>query len=88
METEKWINEILNSTDGMTQVVPDDELFSKIQNRIKNENTLPNPWIWLAAASFAVLITLNIKFVFSNTDKANNQTELLASSITETNQLY
>lgn len=88
METEKWINEILNSTDGMTKAIPDDQLFSKIQNKIKNENTLPNPCIWVAAASFAVLISLNIKFVFSNTDKGNSQTELLASSITKTNQLY
>ncbi|RTY93685.1 hypothetical protein [Flavobacterium sp. GT3R68] len=88
METEKWINEILNSTNGMTKVVPDEMLFSKIQNKIRHENTLPNPWIWAAAASFAVLISLNIKFVFSNSDKTNSQTELLASSITKTNQLY
>ena len=35
METENWINEVLNSTNGMMKVVPDDSLFSQIENRIQ-----------------------------------------------------
>jgi hypothetical protein len=88
MEQEKWINSILNSTDGITQVAPDDLLFSKIQNKIKEQNVVSNKWIWIAAASFAVLFSLNFKVIFSESRKSNNDTEMLASSIYNSNQLY
>jgi hypothetical protein len=88
MEQEKWINSILNSTDGITQVTPNDLLFSKIQNKIKEQNVVSNKWIWIAAASFAVLFSLNFKVIFSESRKSNNDTEMLASSIYNSNQLY
>ena len=44
MEKETWINEVLESTQGITTVVPDALLFSKIQSKIKVENTIPMPW--------------------------------------------
>lgn len=88
METEKWITEILNSTNGMTKVIPDELLFSKIQNKINTENTIPSQWIWTVAASFIVLISLNSILLFSKPNKTNVQTEIIASTISKTNQLY
>ena len=88
METEKWINEILNSTDGMTKVIPDELLFSKIQNKIDNENTIPSQWIWAVAASFLVLLSLNSILILSKSYKTNSQTEMIASTISKNNQLY
>jgi len=85
METENWINNVLNSTDGMTKVIPSDLLFYKIQNRIRN-NKISTHWIWLAAASFTILISLNIKIVFGESNK--NQIETLTSTIAKSNQLY
>ena len=36
METENWINEILQSTEGMQPAVPSDVLFSKIQTLFRS----------------------------------------------------
>lgn len=88
MEQEKWINSILNSTEGITQVTPDDMLFSKIQNKIKEQNIVSNKWIWVAAASFAILFSLNFKIIFSKSQKNNNKIEMIAASMTKNNQLY
>ena len=79
METENWINEILNSSDGITKVAPNTALFSKIQMKINNQNSISKQWIWIAAASFALLLSLNVKFIFSNKSKSNNETESVIS---------
>ena len=88
METENWINEILNSSDGITKVAPNKALFSKIQMKINNQNSISKKWIWLAAASFALLLSLNLKFIFRNNTKKTNETETIISSVTSNNQLY
>jgi hypothetical protein len=87
MEKEQWINEVLNSTEGMVKISPDAALFFKIQNRI-NDTKLSSRWIWLAAASFLILVSLNMNFVFGEADGKENQTEVLASTIAKSNQLY
>lgn len=88
MEKENWINAILESTNGMTAVVPDAKLFSKIQKRIKKENTVSTKWVWAAAASIAVLISLNIKLVCFKTTKQKTSTEVIAAPLFKSNQLY
>lgn len=87
METEKWINNVFNSTDGMIKINPDDSLFFKIQKKINNTK-LSSRWIWLAAASFAILIIINVKFVIGKSNKNQSQIEILASTMVESNQLY
>jgi hypothetical protein len=87
METEEWINEVLKSAEGIVKISPDDALFFKIQNRI-NDTTLSNRWIWIAAASFIILVSLNMKFVFGKANSKESQTEVLASTIVQSNQLY
>lgn len=87
METNKWINEIMNSTNGITKVTPDESLFHKIQTKI-NEEQIPNQWVWFAAASFIILLSLNIKIVFSDSKKDNNAIAVLATSVENNNQLY
>ncbi len=88
METENWINEILQSTEGMQPAVPSDVLFSKIQNRIQEEKVIAPQWVWLAAASIAILVSINIKLFFFKSHKEKSATELYASSLTKSNQLY
>lgn len=87
MEKEEWINEVLNSTEGVVKISPDDALFFKIQSRI-SENKLSSRWIWLAAASFVILVSLNMKYVFGKANSKESQTEILASTIVQSNQLY
>lgn len=88
METNNWINDILESTNGITKVTPNQALFSKIQNNINAQNTVSNQWIWVAAASFAVLVTLNLKFIFSSQNKTEVPTETSILSVSNSNQLY
>jgi hypothetical protein len=89
MEKENWIEEVLNSTNGMTPVAPDAKLFSKIQSRIKKVETVSPQWLWLAAASLALLLTLNIKIVYGSKSKSRKSpTEKIAADITNSNQLY
>jgi hypothetical protein len=88
MKAENWTNEILESTNGMIKVLPSKLLFDKIQNRINLENRVSNKWIFIAAASFALLISINISLLKSSSFKSNTQTETVISTISNTNQLY
>ena len=88
MEANNWINDILNSSNGITKVTPDALLFSKIQNRINIQNTVSGRWIWIVAASFIILVSLNIKMLLSNTTKSSASTETIVSSVSNSNQLY
>ena len=88
MEANNWTNDILNSSNGITKVTPDVLLFSKIQNRISIQNTVSNQWIWIAAASFTILVSLNVKMLLSNTTKTIVPTETIVSSVSNSNQLY
>jgi hypothetical protein len=88
MEQENWINEILDSTNGLTSVMPDAKLFSKIQDKIETQKTVNPQWVWLAAASIMLLVAMNIKFIFSETSNEERATELIVSSISKSNQLY
>jgi hypothetical protein len=88
MEANNWTNDILNSSNGITKVTPDALLFSKIQNRISIQNTVSSQWIWIAAASFTILVSLNVKMLLSNTTKTVAPTETIVSSVSNSNQLY
>ena len=88
MKAENWTNEILDSSNGIEKVLPNKLLFYKIQNRIILENKVSNKWIFVAAATFALLISINIKLLKSNLAKTNPQTETVISTISNTNQLY
>jgi hypothetical protein len=88
MEQENWINEILDSTNGMTPALPNAKLFLQIQNQIDSQRKVAPQWVWMAAATILLLVALNIKFVFSKANKQERATELIASSISKSNQLY
>lgn len=88
MEAENWIQDILNSTQGMIKISPDDTLFVKIQSKLNAKNTIATPWIWITAASFVILLSLNIKILFTKSNKEMSQTEIIASGMSNSNQLY
>ena len=88
MESNNWINDILNSSNGITKVTPSALLFSKIQNKISTQNTIPSRWIWIAAASFTILVSLNVKMLLSNTTKSSAPTETIVSTVSNSNHLY
>ena len=88
MKANNWTIEIMESTNGMVKVLPHKSLFDKIQNKINLENKVSNKWIFVASATFALLISINIKLLKSNLAKTNTQTETVISTISNTNQLY
>lgn len=86
MEQEKFIERILNSTNGMTQVNPDEHLFSKIKARIEDEKPADNLTKWLIAASIVILISLNIGILSTSNSKQTNELSALVN--VSDNQLY
>lgn len=87
MEQDKFIENILNSTSGITKVNPSDSLFSKINSKIEETKPVDKTTKWLVAASIAVLISLNIVFFNSKKD-TNSSNELSELVSTTNNQLY
>ncbi|MCF6132124.1 hypothetical protein [Flavobacterium wongokense] len=89
MEKETWIETILNSTNGITEVVPNDDLLSKIQHKIKNQDAVSSRTVWLVAASIAVLVLLNISVISSKSKSAKDSTTAyLEMTVNKSNQLY
>jgi len=89
MEREHWIQNVMSSTNGMTPVEPSDTLLSKIQQKINQQNKVSPKTVWLAAASIAVLIVLNIT-VLKTKDKTKIETTTAYQEMTgnQSNQLY
>lgn len=88
MEAEKFINDILNSTNGITKVNPSDELFSKIELRIQEKSVVPMKTLWLVAASIVILMSLNVIIIASKNKTQDASISELEKSIHKSNQLY
>jgi hypothetical protein len=67
-EKEKRIEAIMSSLDGMQPAEPAPFLYNKILNKIseKSREYTPMKLVWLAAASFVLLILLNWQIVRSS----------------------
>ena len=88
MKPENWTNDIMESTNGMIKVIPNKLLFDKIQNRINLENKVSTKWIFIVAATFVLLLSINIKLLKNSASKSNSQTETVISTVSNTIQLY
>ena len=87
MEKEIFINEILNSTNGITKVAPSDSVFQNIEQRIQGK-VVPMKTLWLVAASIVILVSINISLLMNNQTTNDEATTVLAANITKSNQLY
>lgn len=87
MEREKFINKILNSVEGIAKVTPNEVLFQKIEQRIKETTVSPRTF-WLVAASIAVLIALNLLLISGKPSSGESEMASLEHSINKSNQLY
>ena len=88
MKKENKIESILNSTNGMTKVVPSDVLFSKIEQKILKLQRVSPQTVWLVAASIIVLVLLNITALKSNSSQEVTTTTYMSETINQSNQLY
>ena len=89
MEKENWIENILNSTNGITQVTPSENMFSKIQQKINKQNKVSEKKVWLVAASITVLVLLNFTVLLTKTKENKTKTSVyFENTINKSNQLY
>ncbi len=76
-DKERWIEEVLNSTRGMSRAQPGDDLLEKIHSKINNyreAKTIPFPVKqWVAAAILLVLLNAgSVVWFTANSKKAIN----------------
>lgn len=89
MEKKHWIENVLSSTNGMSQVNPSDDLLAKIHQKIKQQEYATPTTVWLVAASIAVLFLLNIALLNGKTNQnQNTATVYLENTLNQSNQLY
>lgn len=88
MEKEHWIQTVLNSTSGMTPVMPSDDLLANIQLKIKQKERVAPTTIWWIAASIAVLLTLNVALLQKVKTRDNSTSSYLEHTLNQSNQLY
>ena len=89
MEKENWIENILNSTNGITQVTPSENMFSKIQQKINKQNKVSEKTVWLVAASITILLALNFTVLLTKSKESKNSTTVyFENTLKQSNQLY
>jgi len=89
-EKDKWINDVLGSIDGMNRAEPGPFLYAKIQHRLKTTPTtayVPTRTVWLAIASFALLVLLNWRITSQSVNATPSDNPALNSVISDM-QLY
>lgn len=78
MQKEKWINEVLESTKGLTKAQPSPFLFEKIAQAIetaKQQAPVLKPGLkWAFAISVIILVTVNLFSVIKNSSSEKNKT--------------
>lgn len=89
MNKEKWINEIINSLDDVKSAEVNPFLYTKILQKIGSCNSeyTPMKLVWLAAASFALLLLLNFKVIKTSTS-SSKKTKTEVQTIANSYQLF
>lgn len=88
MEKDQWIQTVMNSTNGISAVTPSDDLLSKIQLKIKQQEKVAPTTVWWIAASIAVLLTLNVALLQKAKTRDNSTSSYLEHTLNQSNQLY
>ncbi|MCG9791251.1 hypothetical protein [Flavobacterium algicola] len=89
MERDKWINEVIDSTNQIVKVTPDDGLYFKIQNKLNVKKNVAREWVWLAAASIVILASINAKVMYKGLEAQEELEEtVLLASFSDSNQFY
>lgn len=83
MKKEEWIEEVLAVAGSVSATEARASLFTGIKMRIGKPPVVSTTIIWLAAASFALLITVNVMVVAQAGTKQSSTSEVNAYSFTE-----
>lgn len=88
MEQDKWIENVLNSTNGIAKVAPNEALLHKIEKQIQENNRKSKNSLWLVAASITLFLSLScIVFQLSSFSKKENVSSF-DEQFSINNQLY
>lgn len=88
MEQDKWIENVLNSTNGIAKVAPNGALLHKIEKQIQENNRKSKSSLWLVAASVTLFLSLScIVFQLSSFSKKENVSSF-DEQFSINNQLY
>ena len=88
MNQEEFIEQLFNSTIGITKVNPSDDLFSKIEIRINDQKVLPMKIILMVAASIVLLIGVNMVLISQKVNNTDKEILVFAKELNKSNQLY
>lgn len=89
MEKEIFINNVLNSANGVTKVIPNEQLYKKIQSKLEERKPVDIYSKWMVAASIIILFTLNIIVISNSNEEAVVQDESITELVSSNNnQLY
>ncbi len=88
MKKEDFIENILNSTNGIIKINPNEDLLSKIQAKLEDEKPAESYTKWLIAASILLLVSLNVGILSNSNQKTSQNYELSDLVKTTDNQLY
>ncbi|WP_338409753.1 hypothetical protein [uncultured Flavobacterium sp.] len=88
MNNEIFIKNILNSTNGITKVFPDDSLYVRIQEQIAYEKKVSNYAKFFVAASISLLVFINVEVLYHNEQISNSINDVSKLVVTADNQLY
>jgi hypothetical protein len=91
MEKEQWINQVLDSTNGMKKATPSPFLFARIEQKIRRQapKIVPYNITMGIAVLFVLLVSLNIGAL--NRPKhtqTNTSQNLLQMGFADDNNLY
>lgn len=89
MEKEIFINNVLNSANGVTKVIPNEQLYKKIQSKLEERKPVDIYSKWMVASSIIILFTLNIIVISNSNEEAVVQDESITELVSSNNnQLY
>ncbi len=88
MNQDKWIENVLNSTNGIIKVEPNDMLFSKIEKRIQDNNVETKNLTWLVAASIILFLSLSFILLQMNSSSKKETVSSFREQLNIDNQLY
>lgn len=91
MEKENWINDVMSSMDEPLDLSVSENLFQKIERKIKDQEAqvIPIRWVLAAAASILILVSINLNVLLNNNNSNFATEEVLSTNVyDQSNQLY
>ena len=88
MNKQDFINQVFNGIDGIEKMNPKNDLFDKIVSTIDAQKNVTSKYIWLAAASIAAILIVNITILSKQVMTPQPEKNIIFAQFDKTNQIY